>query len=34
MNTDNIKSNFQFIGNSITSLNIHNDFVALPESDV
>ena len=31
MNTETIKSEFQFIGNSIEALNIHNDFIMLPD---
>ncbi len=33
MNIETIQSNFQFIGNTIRELNIHNDFVNLPKED-
>lgn len=34
MNTKEIKSEFQFIGNSICSLDLHNDFISIPDSDL
>ena len=34
MNTKEIKSEFQFIGNSICSLDLHNDFISIPDSNL
>lgn len=34
MNTENIKSNFQFLGNTIADLTLHNEFIALPTQEL
>lgn len=34
MNTKEIKSEFQFVGNSICSLDLHNDFISIPDGDL
>ena len=31
MNTKEIKSEFQFIGNSIYRIDLHNDFINIPD---
>ncbi len=33
MNTKEIKSEFQFVGNSIYNLDLHNDFISIPDGD-
>ena len=34
MNTKEIKSEFQFVGNSICNLDLHNDFISIPDGNL